>query len=243
VLINETFNNHFVIKYSELETPHSVDEIKHPLIRECLRIFEVSAPLEITTTADLPARTGLGSSSSFCVALIKALATYRGQNLSDLEIAELACKVEIEILREPIGKQDQYISALGSFNKFQIQRDGQVRKLEQDISSATITSIEQHSLLYFSGFSRDASSMLEDQKAKLELADAAMIASLAQTAWFGKQIESALESGDLQAFGSLLDQYWQVKRARTRGMSNDEIDQVYQLALANGAIGGKIVGA
>jgi D-glycero-alpha-D-manno-heptose-7-phosphate kinase len=85
--------------------------------------------------------------------------------------------------------------------------------------------------------------MLEDQKAKLELADAAMIASLAQTAWFGKQIESALESGDLQAFGSLLDQYWQVKRARTRGMSNDEIDQVYQLALANGAIGGKIVGA
>jgi D-glycero-alpha-D-manno-heptose-7-phosphate kinase len=243
VLINETFNNHFVIKYSEVETPHSVDEIKHPLIRECLRIFEVSAPLEITTTADLPARTGLGSSSSFCVALIKALATYRGQNLSDLEIAELACKVEIEILREPIGKQDQYISALGSFNKFQIQRDGQVRKLEQDISSATITSIEQHSLLYFSGFSRDASSMLEDQKAKLELADAAMIASLAQTAWFGKQIESALESGDLQAFGSLLDQYWQVKRARTRGMSNDEIDQVYQLALANGAIGGKIVGA
>lgn len=243
VLINERYGSNHLIKYSELETPTGIVDVKHPIIRECMKRFDIDSFLEITTTADLPGRTGLGSSSSFTVALLYALAEYKGLSFSAGEIAEMACEIEIEKLREPIGIQDQYIASFGGLSKFTVTQKGRVTHESMNFSESTYRILESNLLLFFTGISRDSASLLTDQNEKTKMKDASMIRSLEYTAALGRKIEEALNNGHPDEFGELMHEYWMKKRSRSQGMSNIFVDDVYEIARKNGAIGGKLVGA
>jgi D-glycero-alpha-D-manno-heptose-7-phosphate kinase len=199
--------------------------------------------VEITTLADIPAGTGLGSSGSFTTALLKALYTHRKRHIHQEELAKLACHIEIDRLGEPIGKQDQYIAAVGGLTCFTFHRDGKVTAVPLKISMKTIFDLEDNLLLFFTGFSRSASGILKDQKVKSQQNDADMIANLHYVKDLGLRSKAALEDGNTVLFGELMHEHWEHKKRRSGGMSNPQIDKWYQLAMNNGAIGGKLVGA
>jgi D-glycero-alpha-D-manno-heptose-7-phosphate kinase len=199
--------------------------------------------VEITTLADIPAGTGLGSSGSFTTALLKALYTHRKRHIHQEELAELACHIEIERLGEPIGKQDQYIAAVGGLTCFTFHRNGKVTASPLKISMETMFDLEDNLLLFFTGFSRSASGILKDQKVKSRQNDADMMANLHYVKDLGYRSKAALEEGDTKLFGRLMHEHWEYKKRRSDGMSNFQIDEWYQLGITNGAIGGKLVGA
>jgi D-glycero-alpha-D-manno-heptose-7-phosphate kinase len=193
--------------------------------------------------ADIPAGTGLGSSGSFTTALLKALYTHRKRHIHQEELAELACHIEIDRLGEPIGKQDQYIAAVGGLTCFTFHKDGKVTAVPLKISMQTMFDLEDNLLLFFTGFSRSASRILKDQKMKSQQNDADMIANLHYVKDLGIRSKAALEGGNTALFGELLHEHWEHKKRRSGGMSNLQIDEWYELAMGNGAIGGKLVGA
>ena len=197
----------------------------------------------MTTLADIPSGTGLGSSGSFTTALLKALFTYYHRPLQQAELAELACHIEIERLHEPIGKQDQYIAAYGGITSFVFQKNGQVIAQPLQVSMQTLFELEDQLLLFFTGFSRSAGSILKDQNTRSQQSDQEMLNNLHYVKELGYRSKEALESGNTQHFGELMHEHWEHKKRRSGGMSNSQIDQWYQLALQNGAIGGKLVGA
>ena len=199
--------------------------------------------IEITTLADIPAGTGLGSSGSFTTALLKALYTHRKRHIHQEQLAELACHIEIDLLGEPIGKQDQYIAAMGGLTCFTFHKDGSVTAAPLKISMETMFDLEDNLLLFFTGFSRSASGILQDQKAKSQQNDAEMLANLHYVKDLGLRSKKALEGGDTAQFGRLMHEHWEHKKKRSGGMTNQQIDEWYQLAFNNGAIGGKLVGA
>ena len=227
-----------------MEEVPSIDDIQHPIIREALREVGMQARnLEITSMADIPAGTGLGSSGSFTTALLKALHAYKKNLIHPNELAEQACRVEIDILREPIGKQDQYIAAYGGITCFEFGKDGQVKAWPLAISEETLFNLEDNLLLFFTGYSRSASAILKEQDDKSKRADAEMTDNLhfiKELAFRGKQ---ALENGELAEFGRLMNLHWERKKQRSTGMSSATIDQWYDCAMANGALGGKLIGA
>ena len=241
--INTTFTPDYLLKYSEHERVDRIEEICHSLIREVLTHYEVGPGIEIVSVADIPAGTGLGSSGSFTVGLIRALHAYRHHHLSTRSLAEAACHIEIERLGDPVGKQDQYIAAFGGITRFEFRPDDSVGVEPLSVSAETLADLEEHLLLFFTGYSRSATSILADQKQRLERNDAAMIANLDYVDDLGKRIGAALESGDTLQFASLMDEHWQRKRQRSRHITSDEIDSWYALARENGALGGKLVGA
>jgi D-glycero-alpha-D-manno-heptose-7-phosphate kinase len=199
--------------------------------------------LEMTSMADIPAGTGLGSSGSFTTALLKALHAWKRDFVHPHELAEQACEIEIERLREPIGKQDQFIAAYGGITAFTFHKDGRVEARKAALSEDTIHDLEDNLLLFFTGYSRSASAILKDQKTRSEKADSAMIENLHRTKDLGLRSLSCLESGDTPGFAALMHEHWLGKRARSTGMSNDKINEWYDLAMANGALGGKLIGA
>jgi len=232
------------LKYSHLEHVNSVDDVHHPIIREAIRMLEFRTPqLEITTLADIPAGTGLGSSGSFTTALLKALYAHRRRLLHPDELAELACEIEINRLGEPIGKQDQYIASYGGLTCFTFNPDDTVEARPLKLSMETMFDLEDNLLLFFTGFSRSAGSILGDQKTRTEQADAEMLANLHYAKELGYRSCEALETGDTRRFGELMHEHWEHKRRRSVGMSNPQIDEWYELGRKNGAIGGKLVGA
>ena len=232
------------LKYSHLEHVTSVDEVHHPIIREAIRMLEFRTPqLEITTLADIPAGTGLGSSGSFTTALLKALYAHRRRLLHPDELAELACEIEINRLGEPIGKQDQYIASYGGLTCFTFNPDDTVEARPLKLSMETMFDLEDNLLLFFTGFSRSAGSILGDQKTRTEQADAEMLANLHYAKELGFRSCEALETGNTRLFGELMHEHWEHKRRRSVGMSNPQIDEWYELGRKNGAIGGKLVGA
>jgi D-glycero-alpha-D-manno-heptose-7-phosphate kinase len=238
------FTQGIFLKYSKIENVQTVLEVKHPIIREVLHELNLRTPqIEITTLADIPSGTGLGSSGSFTTALIKSLFTHYKRSIHPKELAELACKVELEKLNEPIGKQDQYISALGGITSFKFNQDGSVEAEPLPISLSTIHDLEDNLLLFFTGISRSASSILIDQKNRTEIKDQQMIDNLHFIKKIGIRSGNALEEGNTKKFGELLNEHWEYKLQRTTGISNNHINYVYNLALKNGAIGGKLVGA
>lgn len=242
--VHDRFTDGYLLKYSQLEEARGIDEIRHPIIREALRLVsERATNLEIASMADIPAGTGLGSSGSFTTALLKALHAHQRQWISPAELAEEACTIEMEKLGEPIGKQDQYIAAIGGITAFEFQRDGKVEFRPVRLSEETRVGLEEQLLLFFTGFSRSASAILSDQKARSEKSDAAMLENLHFTKELGRQSLAALESGALEEFARLMDVHWQRKKARTQGMSNETINGWYELAMKNGALGGKLIGA
>lgn len=243
VLVNERYGSNHLIKYSEIEKPSRITDIKHPIIRECMKQLDINSFIEITTTADLPGRTGLGSSSSFTVALLHALAGYKNLHFSAADIAKMACEIEIEKLGEPIGVQDQYIASFGGQSKFTITPGGVVTHENMEFSINTYRALESNLLLFFTGISRDSSKILADQNQKTKLEDVNMIKSLEYTAALGRKIEKALRNDKPDEFGEMMHEYWMSKRSRSFGMSNAFVDSVYETARKNGAVGGKLVGA
>ena len=232
------------LKYSSLEQVKNVSEVKHPIIREALSELSLRTPqVEITTLADIPSGTGLGSSGSFTTALLKALYSHYRKNIHPKELAELACKIEIEKLGEPIGKQDQYIAAYGGLTSFTFNLDGSVIAEPLLISTETLHDLEDNLLLFFTGISRSASSILSDQDKKSKSKDSSMIDNLHFIKDLGYRSRDALLAGETNKFGELMHEHWEHKRSRSQGMTNEFINTAYETAMTNGAIGGKLVGA
>jgi D-glycero-alpha-D-manno-heptose-7-phosphate kinase len=244
ITLHQTFVPELIIKYSKLERVLTVDEVEHPIIRESLRLVGIEAPsLEITSMADIPAGTGLGSSGSFTTALLKAFHAHKKNLVHPAELAEQACEIEIQKLREPIGKQDQYIAAYGGITCFKFMPDGRVEAWPLKISEETLFNLEDNLLLFFTGYSRSASTILREQNDKSKKADKPMTENLHFIKDLGKQSQRALEGSDLHEFARLMDVHWQRKKERSRGMSNTNINAWYDCAMANGALGGKLIGA
>ena len=242
--IHRRFVDGLLLKYSHLEEASSIDEIRHPIIREALRLLDIQERnLEITSMADIPAGTGLGSSGSFTTALLKALHAYRKNLIHPHQLAEQACHLEIDILGEPIGKQDQYIAAYGGITCFEFEKNGSVRAFPLSISEETLFNLEDNLLLFFTGNSRSASAILKEQDDKSKRGDSDMIHNLHFIKELAFQIKHALESGDVADFGRLMNSHWEHKKRRSAGMTADPIDRWYDCAIRNGAVGGKLVGA
>jgi D-glycero-alpha-D-manno-heptose-7-phosphate kinase len=244
VNVMRPFTEGIYLKYSQLEHTEQIAEVKHPIIREALHMLEFKTPqVEITTLADIPAGTGLGSSGSFTTALVKALYTHRKRHLHQEELAELACHIEIDRLGEPIGKQDQYIAAVGGVTCFTFHKDDKVTAQPLGIKMDTMFDLEDNLLLFFTGFSRSASGILKDQNVKSQQNDADMLNNLHYVKDLGYRSRDALVSGNTQLFGELMREHWEHKKRRSGGMSNPKIDEWYELGMKNGAVGGKLVGA
>ncbi|MFI4986634.1 MAG: galactokinase, partial [Alphaproteobacteria bacterium] len=203
----------------------------------------IEGHLELTSMADIPAGTGLGSSGSFTTALLKALHAHRRSLLPPQELAEQACHIEIDLLGEPVGKQDQYIAAYGGITCFRFNRDGRVEAEALRLSDETRYNLEDNLLLFFTGYSRSAGSILKDQDSRTKRVDASMIENLHYVKELGQRSKEVLEAGDLGHFGRLMHEHWEHKKRRSGGMSNSDIDTWYELGMANGAIGGKLIGA
>lgn len=244
VTVMRPFMQGIFLKYSQLEHVEQIGDVHHPIIREALAMLNFKTPqVEITTLADIPAGTGLGSSGSFTTALLKALYAHRRRLLHPGDLARLACEIEIDRLKEPIGKQDQYIAAYGGITCFTFHPDDSVEAVPLKISMDTLFDLEDNMLLFFTGFSRSAGSILQDQNAKTKQSDQDMLKNLHYVKELGRSSKIALEMGKPAVFGELMHEHWENKKRRSGGMSNPQIDEWYNLGKKNGAIGGKLVGA
>lgn len=241
--INRTFTDDYFLKYSELERVRSVSQIRHPIMREALALHPVGPSVEIVSMADIPGGTGLGSSGTFTVGLLRALYAFQRRHVVASALAEEACAIEIERLGRAVGKQDQYIAAFGGLTCCEFCEDDSVRVLALRISNETLHDLEERLLLFFTGYSRSADAILEDQKTRSEQGDHAMLENLHTIAEIGRQVRTALEAGDTLQFAALMRDHWERKRARSRSMSSGQIDRWYDIGMANGALGGKLVGA
>jgi D-glycero-alpha-D-manno-heptose-7-phosphate kinase len=193
--------------------------------------------------ADIPAGTGLGSSGAFTVGLLRAVHAMKRKYVDPAVVAEEACTIEIETLQQAVGKQDQYIAAYGGLACFEFLQDGDVRVNPLNISNSTLYDLEEHLVMFFTGYSRNASVVLDDQKVRSEMGDPAMLDNLHFIKQLGQCIKLALEQGDTRRFGELMHEHWLHKKKRSPGTSNDGINRWYEVGRENGAIGGKLVGA
>jgi D-glycero-alpha-D-manno-heptose-7-phosphate kinase len=244
ITLHDTFQKEIIIKYSNTERVRRLDEIQHPIIREALKLLDIrSENFELSSLADIPAGTGLGSSSSFTCALLKALHTFNKSFVTPDDLAKEACHIEMDLLHEPIGKQDQYVSAFGGINCFTFCKNDQVKTKELNISKETLYNLEDHLLLFFTGYSRSASNVLKEQDDKSKRNDAPMIDNLHFVKELGYKSKVAFEKGDLEEFAHIMNVHWEHKKQRSGAMSNDRINTWYDLAMKNGALGGKLIGA
>jgi D-glycero-alpha-D-manno-heptose-7-phosphate kinase len=244
VSLIKPFQPGIYLKYSEIEHVEEIGQVKHRIIREALKLFPGEASqIEITTLADIPAGTGLGSSGSFTTALLRGLHAQARSIIHPRELAEQACHVEIDLLKEPIGKQDQYIAAFGGITCFTFHRDGTVDAQPLTLDEDTRNTLSDNVLIFFTGYARSASEILKDQDTRTKQHDSSMIDNLHFVKDIGLRSKAALECGDLIAFGKLMHEHWEHKRKRSSGMSNSQIDHWYHLGIDAGAIGGKLIGA
>ncbi len=244
ITLHETFEKGYFLKYSKFEKCNDIEEIQHPIIREALKLLDWKKPcLELCSMADIPAGTGLGSSSSFTTALLRALHTMQGNIVSTRTLAEEACEIEMNRLNEPIGKQDQYIASYGGITCMNFHKDGYVWVDPLRISDETLYNLEDNLILYFTGFSRSAGNILKEQNDKSKEHNEDMLKNLDFVKDLGYQSKNALEKGDLDEFADIMNVHWEYKKKRSGGMSNPQIDEWYSLARSHGALGGKMIGA
>jgi D-glycero-alpha-D-manno-heptose-7-phosphate kinase len=244
ITINEAFKPRILVKYSKFEEVDRVEEIQHPIIREALKLTGVTGPyLEIVSLSDIPAGTGMGSSGSFTTALLCALHTFKRDFILPRDLAEQACHIELQLLNEPIGKQDQYIAAFGGITCFHFLPDDSVKVEPLKIPSETLANLEDNLLLFFTGASRNASDILRHQDSRTRQNNSEMLENLHFIKKLGVESRDALLSGDLNHFADLMNVHWEHKKKRSPGMTSGEIDKLYDLARANGARGGKLIGA
>ena len=242
--LHETFIPELIVKYSELERVADASQLKHPILREAFGLLGLNGhSLEVTSMADIPAGSGLGSSGSFTTAILKALHSYKKNLVHPAELAAQACHIELELLREPIGKQDQYIAAYGGITCFKFNPGGGVEAWPLALSEEARDNLEDNLLLFFTGYSRSASSILKEQDQKSKQDDRAMIDNLHFVKELGLASQRALEGGDLREFARLMDVHWQRKKERSGGTTNSKINELYDLGRANGGLGGKLIGA
>jgi D-glycero-alpha-D-manno-heptose-7-phosphate kinase len=244
VTVSRPFVEGIFLKYSKIEKVNTVDEIEHPIVREAFRMMGITdLQHEITTLADIPAGTGLGSSGSFTTALLKALYSFERRLLLPGDLARLACELEIDRLAQPVGKQDQYIAAYGGITAFEFAKNGDVHAEPIAMSQTTLHELEDHLLLFFTGFSRSASAILKDQDTRTKQSDNTMIEGMHYVKELGFRSKKALEANQPAVFGEIMHEHWESKRKRSSGMSNPKIDEWYERGRQAGAIGGKLVGA
>lgn len=242
ISITPHFTNDYIIRYSEQEKVLNVDDIRHRIVRAVLKLQSVG-PVEVVSVADLPGGTGLGSSGAFTVGLLRAVYGFQRESVTAHSLAEAACMVEMRLLGDPVGKQDQFIAAFGGLTCFEIDRSGKVEVSPLRIPQNGLYALEDNLLLFFTGYSRSAGTLLEEQQQKSVAMDADMIKSLQATVELGREIKAQLRAGNVPAFGDLMHEHWLRKRKRQAGMSNSDIDRWYDMARAAGARGGKLVGA
>jgi D-glycero-alpha-D-manno-heptose-7-phosphate kinase len=243
IAINRTFTHDYFLKYSALERVDTIEEIEHPIVREAFLRHPVGPGIEMVSIADIPAGTGLGSSGAFTVGLLRALCAFRREHVTDSALAAEACEIEIECLGRPVGKQDQYVAAFGGLTCMKFQQDGGVDITPLRISNDTLRDLEEHLLMFFTGYSRAADFVLAEQKTRSEEGDRDMVDNLHRIKELGFEVKKTLEGDDAVGFGHILDRHWQYKRQRSKAMSNPDVDRFYETAMANGAVGGKLVGA
>jgi D-glycero-alpha-D-manno-heptose-7-phosphate kinase len=243
MLTHTVFQRRYRMKYAQTEEVDDVAEIKHPILREALLRHWRGNPLEIASVADVPAGTGMGSSGAFSVCLLKALAQARCTAITPGALAESACEIEIEILREPVGKQDPYVAAHGGICAYTFNQDGTVDVEPLELAPGTLRRLDQHMLLFYTGETRQAATVLSDQDSRSRTGDAEMLSNLHATKEMGRRSYELLLSGDMEAYGELMHEHWENKRRRSAGMTNERIDTLYTLARRSGVIGGKLVGA
>ncbi|HYB22422.1 MAG TPA: galactokinase [Solirubrobacteraceae bacterium] len=243
MLTHTVFQRRYRMKYSELEEVEQIGEIRHPILREGLARHWCGNPLEIASVADVPAGTGMGSSGAYTVCLLKSLAHARHTSIAPGELAEAACEIEIDVLGEPVGKQDPYAAAHGGICAYTFHPDGGVDVEPLELEPEVLTRLRDHLLLFYTGEARSASKVLADQDERSKTGDEEMIANLHRTKQLGLESYEMLGRGDLESYAEVMHEHWENKRRRSPGMANGHIDRLYTVARRNGAIGGKVVGA
>jgi D-glycero-alpha-D-manno-heptose-7-phosphate kinase len=243
MLTHTVFQRRYRMKYSEFEEVDDPAEIRHPILREALVRHWDGNPLEIASIADVPAGTGLGSSGAYTVCLLKALSLGRRSATTPAGLAENACEIEIDILKEPVGKQDQYAAAHGGICAYTFNPDDSVEVRPLDLSEETLATLQNNLLLFYTGDARSASSILADQVKRTEGHDAQMLENLHRIKEMGERSAALLEGGDAESWAELMHEHWETKRKRSPGIATDRVDELYTLARRSGALGGKLVGA
>ena len=243
VAINRTFTDDYFLKYSAIERVKSIEDIEHPIIREALRLHPIGPSIELVSVADIPAGTGLGSSGSFTVGLLRSIYAYKRQNVTVEQVAAEACHIEIEVLGRPVGKQDQYAAAYGGLESMTFEHNGDVAVASVAIPTDVLHHLEEHLCMFFTGSSRHADQILEEQRSRSTEDDAEVVESLHVIKALGLDSRSALERGDMATFAALMNEHWEHKKRRSSSMSNPDIDRWYRAGMDNGALGGKLVGA
>lgn len=242
VSVNQNFANDLFLKYSQYERVDSVSKISHPILRECLDLFGITKGIEVNSMADVPSGTGLGSSGSFTVGVLKALSHFCHESKSNNELAKLACEVEIDRLQEPVGKQDQYIAALGGVTSITFYADGRVESRQLQMSPLARTQLEENLLLFYTGHQRSAIDALKEERSLL-VGSRSTKSNLDEMRDLGYQTARCLETGDLGSLGDLLSGQWSLKYKRQPSLIHDQINDWIERGCRSGASGGKLVGA
>ena len=243
VSIHQNFNDDILLKYSQVERATHLDNISHPLLRECLRFTGVDKGIEISSMADIPTGTGLGSSGSFTVGVLKALRMYQHESVSNQALAADACKIEIEILGEPVGKQDQYIAACGGLSGFTFHDNGAVDVSLLKIDPNVRNRVDENLLLFYTGVRRSASDVLQEEQSGTKVSKKTVADNLDRTRDIGYHTAKVLETGDLDSFGALLTEQWKLKYERQPNEVHDHVNSWIEAGIHAGALGGKLVGA
>jgi D-glycero-alpha-D-manno-heptose-7-phosphate kinase len=243
ILTHTAFQQRYRMKYAQFEEVDTAAEIAHPILREALTRHWRGNPLEIASVADVPAGTGMGSSGSFGVAVLKGLAHARCTSTTPAELAEAVCEIEINVLGEPVGKQDPYVAAHGGICSYTFHPDGRVEVVPLELAPTTLQLLRERLLLFYTGEARSASAVLSDQDRRTRSGDTLMLENLLKTKEMGLLSRDLLLAGDLDSYAELMHEHWQNKRARSSGMASERVDELYTLARRSGAIGGKLVGA
>ena len=243
ILINRRFQDELRISYSHTEITGDVNKIRHNLFRECLKFTEILSGAEIVSVSDVPSNSGLGTSSAFTVSLLNALNNYKGIRKSKKSLAEDACYIEMDVLKDPIGKQDQYSSAFGGFNSYEFDKNSKVRVKPIKISRKNLLALQNNLLLFYIGKFRKAGDILIAQKRLCERNDEKTILRLNRIKEIGFKTKKLFEDGNLSEFGEIMNEHWQQKKNISKGISDSSIDEIYNFAKKSGALGGKVIGA
>jgi len=243
MLTHTVFQKRYRMKYSSTEEVDDPAEIQHPILRETLRKHWRGNPLEIAAVADVPAGTGMGSSGAFTVCLLKALTMAKRTSITPGALADAACDIEINVLGEPVGKQDQFVSAHGGICAYTFHPGGVVEVEPLELPESTLRKLRNNLLLFFTGEARSASAILQDQVERTEAADSEMVENLHRTKEMGLESRRLLVEGELESYAELMHEHWLNKRRRSPGMRNERVDELYTLARRSGCLGGKLIGA
>lgn len=238
-----TIDNIIWLSYSKIETIDKIEDIKHELIREALKLMKINSGIEIHSITEVSSGTGLGSSGTFTVGLLNALHAYRRQYVPRKDLAELACKIEIDMLHKPIGKQDQYMATFGGITCLDIDKNGKVKVSPLRIHQDVIDELERNILFFYTGIRRESSYVLNEQNKAAQGRDKKILCAMHAIKALGKEIKVSLEKGRSDRFGKLLDEHWKIKKTISNKISTADIDEWYRFAKKNGALGGKVMGA